>query len=90
MKKFTITPRKVSFSKNSHISTLNRSPLHLDPLEVTRKAFQIVYQPPNIFHFPNKVLILFKKYKRIIGESVCNTLANVVNFPKPNCKKNQL
>lgn len=81
--------RSVVINKGIPISN-NRLSFVLDPLQVTRMAFKIVYQPTKIFRLPNKFLILFKKYKSIIGESVCNTLANVVNFLKPNCKKNKL
>lgn len=81
--------RSILINKGTPTSNLGISSV-LDPLQVTRMAFEIVYQPTKIFHLPNKVLILYKKYKSHIEASVCNTCSNVLNLGNPNCKKNHL
>lgn len=84
------SPKGYYLDKRSNLSPLNRLSLVLDPLELSKMALEIVYRNHqfSLKRSLNKFLILLKKYTS--RESVCNTLANVLNLGKPNCKNNQL
>lgn len=84
------SPRRVSFSKNSDISPLNRFPLLLDPLELSKMVLEIVYanHQPSLKRSLNKFLILLKKYTSC--ESVGNTLAKGKNIDLLNSSKTHL
>lgn len=87
MKNSIQSPRRVSFSKNSHISPLNRSSLQLDPLQVSKTVLEIVYSnhQSSLKRSFNKFLILLKKYTSC--ESVGNTLAKGKNIHFLNSSK---
>ena len=92
MKNSIQSPEGYYLDKRSNLSPLNRLSLVLDPLELSKMALEIVYgnHQFSLKLSLNKVLILFKKYKRIIEASVCNTCSNVLNLGNPNCKKTHL